>query len=143
MFSLFVCLEFFVPLENFSLIWIHHNCRWRVVNFDLYPALMAIEQLGFFSVPHLLWHGASVYDGYLRRPVTHHCRAIGSGAVTICFNDLGLSRLGFEHPTFRMRGERCNPLRHRRGWMFFNIGYSVWILINCYVVAIFLIPQSK
>ena len=28
--------------------------------------------------------------------------------------DLGLSRLGFEHPTFRLRGERSNPLRHRR-----------------------------
>ena len=23
----------------------------------------------FFSVPHLLWHGASVYNGHLRRPV--------------------------------------------------------------------------
>ena len=35
------------------------------------------------------------------------------GAVTTCFNDLGLSRLGFEHPTFRMRGEHCNRLPHR------------------------------
>ena len=25
-----------------------------------------------------------------------------------------LSRLGFEHPTFRLRGECSNPLRHRR-----------------------------
>ena len=25
------------------------------------PALMANEQWGFFSVPHLLWHGTSVY----------------------------------------------------------------------------------
>ena len=41
-----------------------------IVNFDLCPALMAIEQLGFFSLPHLLWHGASVYNGYLRGPVT-------------------------------------------------------------------------
>ena len=31
---------------------------------------MAIEQWRFFSVPHLLWHGASVYNGHLRRPVT-------------------------------------------------------------------------
>ena len=37
------------------------------------------------------------------------CRAFGSGAVTTCFNDLGLSRLGFEHPTIRLRGERSNP----------------------------------
>ena len=39
-------------------------------NFDLCSVLMAIEPWGFFSVPHLLWHGASVYDGHLRGPVT-------------------------------------------------------------------------
>ena len=44
-------------------------------------------------------------------------RAFGSSAVTICLNDLGLSRLGFKHPTFRLRGERFNLLRHRRGSM--------------------------
>ena len=32
-------------------------------NFDLCSALMAIEQRGFFGVPYLLWHGASVYTG--------------------------------------------------------------------------------
>ena len=47
---------------------------------------------------------------------THtYCRACCSGAVTTCFNDIGLLRLGFEHPTFRLRGERSIPLRHRRG----------------------------
>ena len=30
------------------------------------------------------------------------------------FNDLGLLRLGFELPTFRLRSERSYPLRHRR-----------------------------
>ena len=60
----------------------------------------------------VLWHGTSVYTGHLRGPVTHtYCCAFGSGAVTTCFNDLGLSRLEFEHPTFRLRGERSN----RRG----------------------------
>ena len=47
---LFVCL-FFVPLENFSLIWRHHHCRWRAANFDLCSALIVIEQWGCFSVP--------------------------------------------------------------------------------------------
>ena len=41
--------------------------------------------------------------------------ALGSGGVTTCFYDLGLSRLGIEHPTFRLQGERSNTLRHRRG----------------------------
>ena len=61
MFVLFVCLGFGVCLlENVSLIWSRHNYRWRASNFDLCSAFMAIEQWGIFSVPHLLWHGASV-----------------------------------------------------------------------------------
>ena len=36
-------------------------------------------------------------------------RVFGSGALTTCFYDLGLSRLEFEHPTFRLRGDRSNP----------------------------------
>ena len=39
-----------------------------------------------------------------------YCRAFG--AVTTCFYDVGLSLLGFEHPTFRLRGHRC--VRHSR-----------------------------
>ena len=66
----FFLLGFIIPLENFSLIWKRRHYRWRTANFDLCCALMAIEQWGFFSVPHLLWHGASVYNGLLRGPVT-------------------------------------------------------------------------
>ena len=69
-FCLFVCLDFIVPLENFSLIWRGHHYRWRAVNFDLCSALMAIEQWGFFSLPHLLWHGPTVYNDHLWGPVT-------------------------------------------------------------------------
>ena len=42
----------------------------RAANFDLCSALMVVEQWGFFSVPHLLWHEASVYNGHLRGPLT-------------------------------------------------------------------------
>ena len=51
-------------------LWRRHFCLWRVANFDLYLTLMDIEQLGFFSVSHLLWHGTSVYNGHLWGPVT-------------------------------------------------------------------------
>ena len=54
---LFVCMEFSVPLENFSLIWRHHHCRWRAANFELCSALMAIEQWGFFNVPRAVATG--------------------------------------------------------------------------------------
>ena len=41
------------------------------VNFDLiYSALMANEQWGFFIVPHLLWHGPTLYNGHFRGLVT-------------------------------------------------------------------------
>ena len=47
---------------------------------------------------------------------THtYCRAFGSRSVTICFFGLGMPRLGFEHPNVLLKGERSNPLRHRRG----------------------------
>ena len=46
----------------FSLIWRRHHCLWRAANVDLCLGLMAIKQGGFFSMPHLLWHWASVYN---------------------------------------------------------------------------------
>ena len=101
-----------------SLLWRRHHYRWRAANFDLCSAHIAFEKWGFFSVPHLLWHGESISTGHPRGPVTliPIAKRFFGWAVTICFNDLGLSRLGFEHPTFRLRGERSNRLRHRRGF---------------------------
>ena len=52
-------------------------------NFDLYSALMAIEQW-IFDMPYLLWHGPTLYNGHLRGPVTHTLVAerFGSGTGT-------------------------------------------------------------
>ena len=86
-------------------------------------ALMAIEQWGFFSVPHLFWHGASVYDSHLRGPLT--LRPFAERLVVeLSLPDL--SPQGFEHPTFCLRSERSNPLHHRRGhkWMI-NLVHNV------------------
>ena len=40
--------------------------------FDLYSALLAIEQCGIsnVNVPHLLWHGLTLDNGHIQRPVT-------------------------------------------------------------------------
>ena len=75
---------------------------------------------------------------------THtYCRAFGNGAVTTCLNDLGLLRLGFDHPTFRLRRERSNRLRHRLGWetckckieyFMTNIALSVWNYIVIFII---------
>ena len=67
---LFVCLGFFVTLQNFTLVWRRHQYRWRATNFYPYSALMAIEHWGFFSVLHLVWHGPTLSNGHLRGPVT-------------------------------------------------------------------------
>ena len=56
--------------REFLLICRRHHYWWRAENFELCSALMAIERWGFFSVPHLLLHGASVYKGHLWGPVT-------------------------------------------------------------------------
>ena len=67
-------------------------------------------------VPHLLWHGASVWNGHIRGSVKHtYSRAFGSGTVSTCFYGLGLLRLEFEHPAFRLRGGCSNWLPRRQG----------------------------
>ena len=65
MVSLFVC---FGGLSSHSRIF--HLYGDVTTGEDLCSALMAIEQWGFFSVPHWLWHRASVYNGHVRGPVT-------------------------------------------------------------------------
>ena len=42
-------------------------------------------------------------------------------AVELSPPDIVLLRLGFEHPTLRLRGERPSPLRHRRGYQYVNM----------------------
>ena len=110
-YCLFVCFGFIVPL-----IWRRHHYRWRAANFDLHvcSALMAIEQWEFFSVPYLLWHGAVISKDPWH---SHLLPSVSQWSCYYLFLRLlrGLLRLGFEHPTYRLRGQRSNPLCHRRG----------------------------
>ena len=79
-------------------------------NSDLYSAIMAIEQWGVLSVPYLLWHGSSVYNGHVRGPVTHtYCWAFGCGDVTTCFNDLGLSLPEIEPRSSACKANALSP----------------------------------
>ena len=114
---MFVCLSvaFFVPL-NFSFIWRRHYSRWRAANIDHCSALMAIEQWGFFSVPHLLWHGTTVYKGHLRGPVTLTPIAERL-AVELSLPVLRLRSIaaGIRTPNSPLAVQCSNQLRHRRG----------------------------
>ena len=53
--------EFFIHLETSPL---------PVKGCKFWPMLGTYGQWVFFHVPHLLWHGAPVYNGHLRGPVT-------------------------------------------------------------------------
>ena len=65
-----VCLGGYVPLDFFTHMetspLLVKGCKfWPVLNTHCHWAVRV-----FFSVPHLLWHGASVCNGHLRGPVT-------------------------------------------------------------------------
>ena len=110
-------------------LFVSYYCRWRALYFDLCSALVAIEQWGFFRVPLLLWHGALFYNGHIQGPVTLTPVAERlASELSLPVYDLGLSRLGFEHPiaTFRMPGKRSNRLRQRRAFVFSRIPGTTW-----------------
>jgi hypothetical protein len=53
-----------VPLKYISLIWTRHLLQ----NLGLCSALRAFEQGGILIVPHLLWHGTSVFPASSEGP---------------------------------------------------------------------------
>ena len=75
----------------------------RIAGEGLCSVPMAIEQWGFFSLPHLLWHGASVYDDYmyLRGPVILTPVA---ERLPVELSLPVLSRQGFKQSTICMQG---------------------------------------
>ena len=112
---LFVCLGFFVPLEKFFTHmeispWPVKGCKsWHMLGTHGHWAVRVLWR-ATFTVPQ----GIRLKLSWPRIRDTHtYCRAFDSGAVTTCtcFHDLGLSRLGFDHPFFRLRGESSYPLR--------------------------------
>ena len=92
-FCLFVCLfvRVFRPTREF---FTHMDTSWLPMKgCKVWPtvcsALMAIEQRGFFSMPRLLWHWDTVYEGSVT--------LMSSEAVTTCFQDLILLLIEFEN----------------------------------------------
>ena len=74
-----------------------------VKGYKFWPMLMIIDQWGFYIMPHLQRHGASVYNGHLSGPMTLTltCRVFSNGVVITrptgsCFKDLDLSRPGIK-----------------------------------------------
>ena len=81
----------------------------------------AIEHLSFFSMPHLLRHRTSVYNGLWGPVILTSIVELWQYTVTACFYDLGLSQLGFDHPTCHLRDEPSNRLCHHVNVSHFNV----------------------
>ena len=114
-FLMFPCFGFIASFENFSLIWRRQHYRWKAKNFDLSLAPMTMEQWGFFSVPQLLWQGASVYNSHL-------LPSVWLWSCTYLFLRLMSFAAGIRTSNFRLWGQCSNPLRHRRG----DTGLQKW-----------------
>ena len=163
------CLfEFYILLENFSLIWRRRLFLWRNANFDLFDlcsALMANEQGGFFftachtycETGHWPFTMVISYDPWYLHIVTwlKYCRYgvklyPHNQSVTpiaellevelllpVFTNDLGLSRLWFEHSTFRLRSECSTPdFLNTLRW------FKAWSLACCCEILSFT-PRNK
>ena len=101
-------------LDNFSLIGTRDHDQWRTAIFDIWSALIAIEQRGSLCCFAYCDKGHPFIMVISEYP--WHSRLISSVRQWSChYLFLSLSRLRFKHTTVRLRGERSNPLRHRCG----------------------------
>ena len=105
----------FAPLENFSLIWRRHHCRWRAANLTYARHSLFLSSEGFLTCHHYCDMGNPEWSSPMTLDTYTYYRSFSSVAVTTCFYDLGLSRLGFEQPNCCMQGERSNRLCHPSG----------------------------
>ena len=101
----FFCLGFFVPLENLSLIWRRHHYRWKLQNLTFARHLWPLSSEGSLAC-HTYFDTGHPFIMVIPEGPWHSqlLPSVGSGIVTTCCYDLGLSRLGFEHPTFSLAG---------------------------------------
>ena len=66
MHSFDICLFVWVFCPNGEFFTHMETSTTSAANFNLYSALMGIEQLGLLRVQHLMWHGISLTNDHLR-----------------------------------------------------------------------------
>ena len=133
------CLSgFFRPSREFFT-----HMELPVKGFKIWPILETHGHwsVKVLSVPHLLWHGTSVYIFVSEDP--WHSQLLPSVEHWSChylFYDLYLSRLGFENPTFRMRGHRFHRLRHHDQITYRKTQFEKLKLIQIHAITRFFFP---
>ena len=97
--SLLVCLFgfFIVPLNNFSLIWRHHHCRWRTAIFDLCSTSWTLSSEDSLACHTDFDTGHSFIMVIFEDPWHWHLHVLPSVQQWTVIPLL--SRLGFKHPT--------------------------------------------
>ena len=88
---------FFTPMETSQLT--VKGCKyWPMLCIHGHKAERVLSML------HILWHGASVYNGHLRGPVTliPIAKLLAVELSLPVFYDLDLLRMEFKHPTFHL-----------------------------------------
>ena len=106
----FVCVEVFVPLENITHMKMSpvpvKDCKfWPMLGTYGHWAGKVL----WHSTPSLTRGIRSYWSPPMTRDTHNYCRAFGSGTVTTCFDTFGLSRVGFEHLIFPLRGPTAPP----------------------------------
>ena len=105
----------FVPQEDFSLTWRRHHYHWRAANLTNARDSLFLSSECFLTCHHYCDMGNPEWSSPMTRDAQTYYPAFSSVAVTTCFYDLCLSRLGLEHPNFCMQGERYHRLYHPSG----------------------------
>ena len=100
----------------FVLFWVYRPTREFFIHMETSPLPVkdckCWPMLGIHS--HCAVRVLNSATPTVTRGIRLYCQALSSRTATTCFYHLRLSRLEFEHPTFRLRDQRSNPLRHRR-----------------------------
>ena len=117
--------EFYITHENFF-----YSFDVRSANFYLCSIPMAIEQWGFFIECHTYCDTGHLFKMVISEDPWHlHLMPIVcQWSCHYLSYDIGLSKLGFEHPT--LQGERSNPPLRREylNKVFKMHGWSIFIV---------------
>ena len=107
----YLCLGLFVPFGEFFIHMETSPLKVKGCKFGpIFGTKLPLNSEDFLAsgLPHLY----CAMEHPFRWSFLRNCwRVFSSGVVTTCFNDYGLSRPGFQHRTFRLRGERwCSQI---------------------------------
>ena len=123
--TFFVCLGFFIPLENFSFISQHD--RLSAANLTYARQSWPLSSVGSLAC-HTYCDTGHPYK-MVSSEDPWHSHLLPSFLQWSCQYLFLRHKSRFEHPAFCLRGERSNPLRHRCGSKTFKVYLEALLLL--------------